>query len=349
MSGEREEHEGAGEDDAAEPEATEAGPETTEAGPETTEAGPELIELHFPVHPQFDGWRLDRYLAARIPRLSRSRIQKMIRSQPELGGAPLRPSQHVRGGQTLRLLRPAPVEPDVPRTFTVLHQDAHLLAIDKPAGLPVHATARFHKNTLTAVLRERYPEGPVPGIGHRLDRETSGLMLLGIGREAVAALKQAFRQRRVEKRYLAIAHGHAPDAGVIDLALGPDLESGIRIKMAVREDGLPARTRYRTLERRGAFSLIEAAPETGRQHQIRAHLAALGHPVLGDKLYGQPAEVWLEYIETGWTPALAARLTLPRQALHAAAATFPHPGSGERLELRCPLAPDLAAFWEGCL
>jgi 23S rRNA pseudouridine1911/1915/1917 synthase len=306
---------------------------------------PELLELRLVVDPRYDGWRLDRYIAERIPRLSRSRIQKMIHSQSELGGPSLRPASRVHSGQELRLLRPAPVEPDVPRRFTVLFRDDTLLAIDKPSGLPVHATARFHKNTLTAVLRESFREGPLPLIGHRLDRETSGLLLLGLGRQNCAALKRVFRERLVEKSYLAIVHGSAPDEGRIDLPLGPDLESGIRVKMGVRDGGLPSQTRFRTLERRGAYSLVEASPETGRQHQIRAHLCAIGHPVLGDKLYGQPPDVWLEYIETGWTPRLAERLLLPRQALHAAGARLPHPRTGEELSLSCPLAEDLQAFW----
>jgi len=307
----------------------------------------ELIEFRLMVQPQYHGWRLDRYIAARIPRLSRSRIQQMIRAQRELGGLSLRPASRVRAGQELRFLRPAPEEPDVPRHVSVVFRDQSLLAIDKPSGLPVHATARFHKNTLTAVLRETFPEGPLPIMAHRLDRETSGLLLLGLGRASGVALKRSFRERRVQKRYLAIVHGAAPDEGVIDLSLGPDLVSGIRVKMAVREDGQPSLTRFRTLERRGSYSLLEASPETGRQHQIRAHLCAIGHPVLGDKLYGQPPEVWLEFIETGWTASLEARLLIPRHALHASGARLPHPLSGEPLELSCALADDLRAFWEG--
>jgi 23S rRNA pseudouridine1911/1915/1917 synthase len=246
------------------------------------------------------------------------------------------------------LLRPAPVEPDVPRTFNVLYQDEQIVAIDKPAGLPVHATARFHRNTLTSVLRERFAEvgsGEVPILAHRLDRETSGLVLLGATREAAVALKDLFRRRRIEKRYLAIVFGEAPDQGVVDLPLGPDGASGIRVKMGVDPNGLPARTRYRSLEARGGFTLLEAHPETGRQHQIRAHLAALGHPVVGDKLYGHDPGCFFEFLETGWTESLEQRLLLPRQALHAADVTLPHPASGEPLAISCPMPADLQAFW----
>ncbi len=310
----------------------------------------DLITIRFVVDERHDGWRLDHFIRAKIPRLSRSRIQQMIRSQEGMGASAQRPARRVRAGEQIALLRPAPAEPDVPRHFEVLHEDPHLMAIAKPAGLPVHATARFHKNTLTALLRERFGDAQPPSMAHRLDRETSGLMLLGRTREASSALKEAFRRRRVHKRYQALVHGAPPEAGEIDLPLGPDLASGIRVKMAVvrgRGDGLPALTRYRTLQTRGDVSLVQAEPRTGRQHQIRAHLAAVGFPVVGDKLYGPDPGLFLEYLETGWTEALAARLPLPRHALHAAEATFPHPADGREVTLRCPLAVDLQAFWDG--
>jgi 23S rRNA pseudouridine1911/1915/1917 synthase len=319
---------------------------STSTPPEPPGAG-ELVEVRLAVPPNYDGWRLDQFIKARIPRLSRNRIQKMIRSQQRLGGEPLRPSARVRGGEEVVLLRPAPVEPDVPRSFEVLHDDGELVVIDKPAGLPVHATARFHRNTLTTVLREAYAPAPPPVLAHRLDRETSGLMLLGATNEVATRLKALFRQRRVEKRYLALVQGEAPAREqVVELPLGPDVASGIRIKMAVVEGGLPARTRFRALASRGGFSLVEAWPETGRQHQIRAHLSAAGYPVVGDKLYGPDPGCMLEFLETGWTEALQRRLLLPRQALHAAACRLVHPITGEPLRLTCPLAKDIQAFWD---
>ena len=308
----------------------------------------ELIEVRFTVDQRHDGWRLDHFVKAQIPRLSRSRIQQMIRSQEKLGAPPSRPARKVKAGEVLVLLRPAPDEPDVPRSFECLYEDEAMMAISKPSGLPVHATARFHKNTLTAVLRERYPEA-TPVMAHRLDRETSGLMLLGRTRQAAINLKEAFALRKVRKRYLALVHGTPPPHGAVDLPLGPDPASGIRVKRGVDRGatGMPALTHYRTMETRGGYSLVEASPRTGRQHQIRAHLAALGHPVVGDKLYGQDPSLFLEYLETGWTGELAARLALPRHALHAVSATFPHPEHGQEVTMECPLAPDLEAFWRG--
>jgi 23S rRNA pseudouridine1911/1915/1917 synthase len=312
----------------------------------------ELIEVRLTAGPHHDGQRLDCFIKACIPRLSRNRIQKMIRSQRSLGGLLHRPSKRVRAGEQIVLLRPAPEEPEVPRNFSVLYQDAQLLAINKPSGLPVHATARFHKNTLTALLRERFEEGAVPVLAHRLDRETSGLMLLGCSQEASIALKESFRRRQIQKKYTAIVVGSAPREGVIDLPLGPDVASGIRVKMAVVSkdaDGQAARTRFRNLQHRAGYSLVEVFPETGRQHQIRAHLSALGFPIVGDKLYGPDANTFLEYLETGWTKSLEKRLHLSRQALHAAEARFLHPTTGKTMHLVCPLDRELQDFWDALL
>jgi 23S rRNA pseudouridine1911/1915/1917 synthase len=299
------------------------------------------IVLRFVVEVECSGWRLDRYLKRRIPRLSRSRIQRIVRAEATLRGrSGPRPASRVRAGDELLLARPLPDEPDVPRDFRVLLDDGHVLALDKPAGLPIHATARYHRNTLTWLLRERYP-GYV-AVAHRLDRETSGVLLCGRSVEAARALKTAFERRRVEKRYLCVVHGRLCGAGVVDLGL--KLSAGpVRIRMEVDRDGMPARTRFRARQALGRFTLVEAVPETGRQHQIRAHLAAIGHPIVGDKLYPDPAP-FLEFIETGWSEALRERLLLPRQALHAAWIRFPHPADGRMATLEAPLPDDLSAF-----
>lgn len=304
------------------------------------------IAIHFEVGPHHHGWRLDRFIKARVPRLSRTRIQKMIRAQRELAGVELRPSERVRHGQRLTLIRPAPVEPDVPRRYDVLFDDEHLLAICKPAGLPVHATARFHRNTLTALLREQHAPGEEPRLVHRIDKETSGVMLLARERQTEVALKRALARREVRKRYLAIVHGDPGERGAIDLSIGPDTASGIRIKQGVDAAGLPALTRWRRIDKRADYALVEAAPHTGRQHQIRVHLAAIGHPIVGDKLYGPDPSLMLEYLETGWTERLAARLTLPRQALHASSIEFGHPHTGSSMRVDCPLTEDLQRFWD---
>ena len=313
------------------------------------EVSQSLIHLTFEVADRYDGWRLDHFLQATIRRLSRSRIQQMIRNQPRLGGHAMRAASRVRAGQAVRLVRPAPDEPAVPRHFSVLHDDPTFLVINKPAGLPVHATARFHRNTLTAVLRERYPDQS-PTLVHRIDKETSGVLLVAKSKQAEAQLKKQFALRKVKKTYLALVCGTLPwpnGEGVIDHPIADDETSGIRIRRTIANHGLPARTVVRTRETRGDFSLIEAKPETGRQHQIRIHLSAVGCPLVGDKLYGPDPGLMLEYLETGWTPQLAESLLLPRHALHAESLTFIHPGTGDLVCVSAPLPADLCEFWAG--
>jgi 23S rRNA pseudouridine1911/1915/1917 synthase len=306
----------------------------------------DLIQIRFDVPELFNGWRLDHFIHAKIPRLSRSRIQRMIRAQLELGGNRWRVSQRVKTGEQYLLLRPAPEEPDVPRTFSIIENDDYLMAIDKPAGLPVHATARYHKNTLTAVLREHFLDQRVPTLAHRIDRETSGLMVLCLDQQAGIGMKRAFELRKVKKRYLAIVEGSPDDEGVIEYAIGPCETSGIRVRRAIDENGKPASTRYRVLERKGAYSLVEAFPQSGRQHQIRVHLSAIGCPIVGDKLYGPDPALMLEYLETGWSDALAERLRLPRHALHASDVYFRHPITQQDVHYHCPLSTDLREFWQ---
>jgi 23S rRNA pseudouridine1911/1915/1917 synthase len=306
---------------------------------------PDSIVLSFPVAREFAGQRLDRFIQLRIPRLSRVRATEIVKAcayRPD--GTRRRPGERVRAGETVYLVRPRMNEPDVPRNFRIVHEDEDLLAVDKPPGLPMHPSATYHKNTLTYLLRERYGEKP-PHIAHRLDRETSGIVLCGKHLDAERALKAAFERRKVSKTYLAIARGElATDEGRIELALGPARE-GLHLAMEVRDDGSEASTTYRVRGRAPGHTLVELFPHTGRQHQLRVHLAAIGHPIVGDKLYGPEGQAaFVEFIDTGLTPELLARLGHDRQALHAHRIAFPHP-SGAPMELASPLAPDLDALW----
>ncbi len=307
---------------------------------------PEIIEIHFTVEPGCHDWRLDRYLQHKIKRLSRSKIARVIRETLTLNGDPVRkPGVRVRRGDAILIRRPLPEEPDVPRNVEVIAEGPGYLAVDKPAGLPVHPTARYLHNTLTGVIRERF--GPDSGLNmaHRLDRETSGVVLFGRDPEATRALKAFFRRGEVHKRYLALVHGDLAGPEEVDAPLGPAPGSVIRIRMGVCPDGQPARTAFRPLKRLGDFTLVEARPATGRQHQIRVHLERLGLPLVGDKLYGHPDAFFLELVEDGLTPNLRRQLWLPRHALHAAAVRFPLPdGSGRRTVVEAPLPADLSRF-----
>jgi len=312
---------------------------------------PEGILLTFPVAPEHAGMRLDRFIQSRIPRLSRTRAARIVASCAyRHDGRRRRPSERVQAYETVVLVRPRFEEPEVPRSFGVVHEDDDVLAVDKPAGLPVHPTATYHRNTLTALLRERYGDEP-PHIAHRLDRETSGVLVCGKHRAAERALKQAFERRRVEKRYLGIATGVlADDEAVIDRRLGP-ARDGPHYLMEVRDDagGADARTAVRVFARGPAHTLVDMRPESGRQHQLRVHLAAIGHPLVGDKLYGpEGVAPFLAYVDAGGvnTPELVDRLGHERQALHAHELVLPHPRSGEPFTLRAPLAPDLDQLWQ---
>ena len=262
-------------------------------------------------------------------------------------GTRRRPSERVRAGEHVVLVRPPFEEPNVPLYFGILYEDEAILAVDKPSGLPVHPSATYHKNTLTYLLRQRF--GPhAPQIAHRLDRETSGLLLCGCTREAERDLKMGFENRRVSKRYLAIVRGVMPeDEGRIELPMDRAKE-GLHILMEVTPEGegYPSVTRYRALARRDDATLVSLAPESGRQHQLRVHLSAIGFPIIGDKLYGpEGSQPFLDYIETGMTDELRQRLGHERQALHAHALEFMHPTQGERMTLRAPFAEDLVQLW----
>jgi 23S rRNA pseudouridine1911/1915/1917 synthase len=308
----------------------------------------EIMPLALRVPPECDGWRLDHFLKQRIRRLSRTKIRTIIETQVWLpGGRQPRPAMAVRTGDTIHIDRPAPIEPDVPRDFPVLASDAYFMAIDKPAGLPMHTTAKFWKNTLVAILRERYPEEGLQ-ICHRIDRETSGVLLIARNRDAASFLKRAFASRLVKKTYLALVHGTPdPPAGVIDAPMRL-IECKSHLMMGVEPDGLPAVTRYQVHTAFANHSLVEASPETGRQHQIRVHLAHLGHPIVGDKLYGASEQAFMDYCDTGLTSELLELFDgLPRHALHAARLSFPHPVTKEMITVESPLPADLDDYIKG--
>jgi 23S rRNA pseudouridine1911/1915/1917 synthase len=312
---------------------------------EDGEAPREIIPLRLRVPPECDGWRLDHFLKHRIRRLSRAKICTIIAQQVRLGdGRRPRPALGVRAGETIIVDRPAPVEPEVPRFFGILAEDETFLALDKPAGLPMHTTAKFWKNTLVALLRERFPSEALQ-ICHRLDRETSGVLLVARGRVAASFLKRAFAQRLVRKSYLALVHGvPAEPEGVIDRPMRL-VDSRTHIMMGVASDGSPAVTRYRVVRPFAEHALVEASPETGRQHQIRVHLASIGHPIVGDKLYGASEQAFMDYCDSGLTPELLAAFDgLPRHALHAARLCFPHPRTREPVTIESPLPEDLVAY-----
>lgn len=311
------------------------------------------VEIPLVVAVHYHGYRLDRFIAARIARLSRTRIQTIIRSGKVClqDQTPItQPAWIVHSGDVLILRRPFREEPETPQSFTIIYQDRELLVIDKPAGLPVHPTARYYRHTLTYLLRERWGEQHGWELAHRLDRETSGLLLLGRRGESARRLKHAFLQRRVHKCYKACVHGILGESHIIRLPLGADPQSKIHIKIAplpMAQGGVEAVTQVRPLQygqfRGQPITLIEAIPHTGRQHQIRVHVAAIGHGLVGDKLYGIDEKHFLDMIEGRQTgKQVEQMLGISRHALHASYIEFLHPSTGQKIHFEAPWPNDLA-------
>jgi 23S rRNA pseudouridine1911/1915/1917 synthase len=312
------------------------------------------VRVRFTVERNYAGWRLDRYLEEKIRRLDPARIPHLVAHRLETDdGRRLEPSTLVAPGLTFALLRETEPEPDVPLDFRVVHDDGDLLVVDKPAGLPVHPTARYLAHTFTAAARARFPGRKIDP-AHRLDRETSGLLACGSAPEWTKQLKRAFAEGRVEKTYLALSLG-APDADrfEVDAPLALNGASLVRVRMHVDASGLASATGFEVLGRRTApdgarVALLACRPRTGRQHQIRAHLAHAGLPIIGDKIYGPDERIFDRFTRRETTDEDRAALRLPRQALHAWRLSLPHPRTRAPVALEAELPPDLRAFWEGC-
>ncbi len=301
--------------------------------------------LAFTVGDEDAGLRLDRYLASQAAHLSRTRLQGLIaEGRVRVNGITTKPSHRLEAGQIVEVeipaAEPAGVAPEaIP--LEVLYEDEDLAVINKPAGMVVHPGSGNTTGTLTAALLSRFGElsavgGPQrPGIVHRLDKETSGALIVARTDEAHRALVEEFQEREVEKEYVALLHGKLRTAaGRIELPVARDLRRRTRMTTRRRE-GRPARTDWRVKLVLGAFTLVDASLHTGRTHQLRVHFSALGCPVVGDTVYGAPRE---ERAGSSTLPELG------RNFLHAARVRFVHPRTGETIEVRAPLPEELASY-----
>ncbi len=294
------------------------------------------------------GERCDRHLASRLD-VARNQVQRWLREgRVEINGKPARASTAVAAGDRVRVEVPAP-EADSrvaaeAGELSVLFEDPHLVALDKPAGLAVHPGTGRSTGTLAHRLLARYPEmagvgGPGrPGIVHRLDLGTSGVMVLARTATAYQRLAAAFAGRRVGKRYLAVAYGETGSpSGLVESPIGRHPER--RQEMAVRPGGRPASTSWRRLAAANGAALLEVELGTGRTHQIRVHLKSIGHPLVGDPVYGEAR--W-----KGSPKAVQRALRdFPRPALHAWRLTLRHPLDDRELSFEAPVPADLAQLW----
>ncbi len=279
------------------------------------------------------GVRLDKFVGEKCPGLSRTHAQKLIAGDfITVNGQPAKSSHRLEAGDHVVVEIP----PEPPASLTpedipldIVYEDADLLVVDKPAGLAVHPAPGHPSHTLANAVLNYLPalaengDALRPGIVHRLDKDTSGLLVVAKNRAAQANLSEQFKSRTVSKSYLVLVKGRlTPGSGIIEADIGRDPHH--RQRMAVVSRGREARTEYRVVKYVGGCTLLEIKPETGRTHQIRVHLAAIGFPVMGDAAYGVTSP------------------RLSRQFLHAARLGFKLPSTGEYVEFESPLPPDLA-------
>jgi 23S rRNA pseudouridine1911/1915/1917 synthase len=277
------------------------------------------------------GFRLDKYVSLKVPELSRTRTQKLIEEgHITVNGKTAKSSSQLEIGNILEINIPATqptqlLAEDIP--LSILYEDADLLVVDKPAGMTVHPAPGHYTGTLVNAILAHVPgieagESIRPGIVHRLDKDTSGIILVAKNPVAHMKLAAQFKNRTVTKLYQTLVRGRVKtEKGIIEAEIGRDPK--VRQRMAVVAEGRPARTEYRVLRHLGDYTLLEIKPHTGRTHQIRVHLAAIGFPVVGDAVYGSNSDF------------------IKRQFLHAYKLGFKLPSSGEYREFSSPLPPDL--------
>ena len=297
------------------------------------------------LEPAHAGWRLDRALAAAVPTMSRERLKALIRSGAvEAQGAPIRdPSLKVKGGEALRVAVPEPTPArneaqDIP--LTIVFEDDHLLVVDKPAGLVVHPAAGNLDGTLVNALLH-HCAGKLSGIGgvarpgivHRIDKDTSGLLVVAKTDVAHEGFAKQFAAHSIDRRYLALVNG-VPKAsqGMIDAPLARSAANRKKIAIVEGKRGKRAVTHWKRLEALRDSALVECRLETGRTHQVRVHMASIGHPLLGDPVYGRSGKTHGKLLK---------ELGFDRQALHAAELGFTHPVTKHRLSFSSPMPPDM--------
>lgn len=297
-----------------------------------------LLKKTFLIHSSDIDRRLDVFLSEKIKELTRSQLQKLIeRNRAKIRDIPKKSSYRLKEGDLISFEYELPKEESIlPENIplNIIYEDVHLIVINKPSGMVVHPGAGRKQKTLVNALLYHYPSireiGPKerPGVVHRLDKETSGVIIVARSDRAFAELQRQFKQRKVGKRYLGLVWGNvSQEEGSLSWALGRHDRHGERMSIKTKRPR-PAETLYKVLKRYDGYTLLDIHPITGRTHQIRVHLAASGHPLVGDVRYGSKRS----------------KIRCPRLFLHAYRITFIHPQTGEKVEYSCPLPEDLETF-----
>jgi 23S rRNA pseudouridine1911/1915/1917 synthase len=334
---------------------------------------PDKVELEvrasdFQLAPSEVHFRLDEFLLHHLHWRSRTAVQRLIHEgfvsidlvtpdRPDGSGTPTverRPGKRLFNRSRVVIVIPDELRQRAPRpspaAIEIVYEDECMIAVNKPPGVAVHPAGRHLSDTIIQRLhglwRERYDDNThFVKLCHRLDRETSGLLLCGKDAEAHSDLMGQFEHRKVEKEYLAIVWGTPEgEGGMIDLPITSARASRVRLKMACAPDGLPSRTDWSVVRRYRECTLVSCRPRTGRQHQIRVHMESIGHPLVGDKLYGLDDDYFLRAAHGEITKADLTTLGMRRQALHNHRLVVAHPTDGRPVEMSCPLAGDMEDF-----
>jgi RluA family pseudouridine synthase len=302
------------------------------------------IVLSCEVDPYHDGWAVIDFLCDRFRYLDRETwADRIERGRVRVNGVTGADSLRIRAGDVVEY-EVHVVEPAVDFTYAVVFQDDDLLVVSKSGNIPVHAGGKYFRHTLVAKLRE--DTGLKLDLAHRLDRETSGLVVLTRSADAARGMAAAFSSGAIEKTYIAVVHGHpATDEFTVDEPIGKVDRSFPAARSVVDgAGGKPARTDFRVAERLRNLAIVEARPLTGRKNQIRVHLEFAGHPIVGDKIYGMPIDLLEEHLVQPESPRVRAHLVLPRHALHAWRLSFAHPRTDAPLSFEAPVPQDMRDF-----
>ncbi len=303
-------------------------------------------QLGKPIHEDFSGVRLDDYLGKHFLFMSRTQWKKAIaESKLLVNEEPKKGSYRLREGDLVHYFSPENAEPTVDKNIKIIWEEDGVIAVYKPSNLPIHEGGAYKSNTFCTVLQEERGLAWAPV--HRLDRETSGLVLCANTSELRNALSESLRTHAMEKTYFAIGIGEAKeDSWIVEQPIGLAENSLLRTKQAVRPDGAYSLTEFQVLERANGFSLLKVKPKTGRTHQIRVHSTWSGLPLVGDKKYCFNEEITCEHFDRGFTDRVKEVVYFDRLCLHATNLKFLHPVSGKECDIKAPMPEDMLEIWK---